>query len=370
MRLLRNLFLAGLLLVMLAAAAAFAAYAWAQQRLETPYAAHAGDVELSVEPGTAATRILERLAARGVIRDAWLARIYLVYQLGDPPLQAGEYRFEGALSTPEVLRKLIRGEVVTYPVTVIEGLTLAETADVLAAAGFGSRDALIAEMRDPARIRDLDPEAESLEGYLFPDTYRFAKSATPTVVVDGLVANFRRRFGNRFTAPGSGSEPNLAEPTSAEPIAPEPQARSLRDVVILASIVEKEVLLDDERPLVAGVYANRLRQGIALYADPTVIYAKKLDGTWNGNLQRPDLAIDSPYNTYRFPGLPPGPIASPGLASLEAARAPSDVPYLYFVSRNDGSHVFASTLDEHNRNVERWQRRYWRERWAAEKSGR
>ncbi len=366
MRLIRRLVLAGLIVTIVAAATIAGAWIWAQKRLETRFLAHQGSVELTVDAGMGATRILERLAESGVIRDTWLARLYLVHVLKDPPLQAGEYRFEGAATTAEVLDKLIRGAVVTYPATVIEGLTLEETADALDAAGFGPRDDLIAEMRKPARIRDLDPEAENLEGYLFPDTYRFARTATPAQVVDALVTNFRRRFGDRFAARG------IETPTATKPgtKAATVHAHSLRDVVILASIVEKESLLDDERPLVAGVYANRLRRGIALYADPTVIFAKKLDGTWNGNLRRADLKMDSPYNTYVYGGLPPGPIASPGAASLEAARAPADVSYLYFVSRNDGSHVFSDTLAEHNRNVDRWQRRYWRERWAAEKKRR
>jgi UPF0755 protein len=138
-------------------------------------------------------------------------------------------------------------------------------------------------------------------------------------------------------------------------------------VVTLASIVEKEARLAEERATIGGVYANRLARGIALYADPTVIYALKSQGTWDGNLRRPDLQLDSPYNTYRYPGLPPGPICSPGLASLRAAAAPAEVPYLYFVGRNDGSHVFAETLSEHNRNVDEWQRRYWRRRWAEDR---
>ena len=361
MRWLRRLIVAGLIGAVLIAGAAYGAWLWAQDRLETPYGGHQGTVEMTIEPGIGATRILERLTEKDVIRDTWLARRYLIHVLEDPPLQAGEYRFEGAMTTPQVLDKLIRGDVVTYPATVIEGLTLEETADALDAAGFGPRDALIEEMRDPSRILDLDPQATNLEGYLFPDTYRFARTATPADVVDAMVANFRRRFGASF------AERGIEQP---EKQAKTPHARTLRDVVILASIVEKESLLDEERPVVAGVYANRLRRGIALYADPTVIFAKKLDGTWDGNLRRPDLKMDSPYNTYVYGGLPPGPIASPGIASLEAARAPADVPYLYFVSRNDGTHVFARTLKEHNQNVDRWQRRYWRERWAAEKKRR
>jgi len=232
----------------------------------------------------------------------------------------------------------------------VEGLDLEQTASALADAGFGRLETLLREMSSPERIADLDPAATDLEGYLFPDTYRFARGTGEEEIVDTLVATFRRRL-------------------DAVPLqAPGGIASDLRSLVTLASIVEKEAARDDERATIAGVYARRLRIGMPLQADPTVIFALKQAGSWNGNLRRPDLQLDSPYNTYRYPGLPPGPICSPGAASLEAAAAPADVPYLYFVSRNDGSHVFASSLAEHNRNVEEWQRRYWRERWARERA--
>ena len=247
---------------------------------------------------------------------------------------------------------LIRGEVLTHEVTIVEGLTLWETADLLAKAGFGDRDAFVAAMSSPALIADLDPEARSLEGYLFPSTYRFSSGTGEKAIVETLVRTFRDTFRQSV-------EP-LVTQSGAE-------APTVHQVTTLASIVEKEARIDAERPVIAGVYTNRLRSGIALYADPTVIYALRLAGRWDGNIRRGDLKIDSPYNTYLYPGLPPGPIASPGRSSLEAAAAPAEVPYLYFVSRNDGTHVFASTLAEHNRNVELWQRRYWRKKWAEEK---
>ncbi|MEE8137871.1 MAG: endolytic transglycosylase MltG, partial [Thermoanaerobaculia bacterium] len=275
----------------------------------------------------------------------------LVYRLKDPPLKAGEYRFSGPAATPEVLERLIRGEVVTHAVTLVEGWTLEETARHLADQGFGDYDALLWEMSSPAEIADLDAEAPDLEGYLFPDTYSFARGTPEREIVTALVANFRRRYEGEI-----------------RPLLGPDDGRSVRQIVTLASVVEKEAQLDEERPLIAGVYANRLERGIALYADPTVIYALKKLGRWDGNLRRPDLEIDSPYNTYRYPGLPPGPIASPGLASLKAAAQPADVSYLFFVSRNDGSHVFAATLAEHNRNVYKWQKVYWRQRWAEKKS--
>jgi UPF0755 protein len=283
-----------------------------------------------------------RLEEAGVIRSAGVARLYLLYQLDDPRLLAGEYRFDRPASTAHVLDRIIRGDVVTHPVTVIEGLTLDEIAAAIAAAGLGDRERLRAAMTDPGPIRDLDAAANDLEGYLFPDTYAFPRGTSEIEIVAAMVATFRRAI--------------------APVVGPTPPAGEVRRLVTLASIVEKETGLDSERPLIAGVFANRLRLGIPLGADPTVIYALKRAGTWDGNVRRADLAMDSPYNTYRVAGLPPGPICSPGLASLQAASAPAQTESLYFVSRNDGSHVFAATLAEHNRNVERWQKAFWRAR--------
>jgi UPF0755 protein len=327
-------------LAALAAAAAGLA-AWAERELERPLGSD--NVELVVERGAPLAAILDQLSAAEVIGDPLLARLYLDYRRPEDVLQAGEYRFEQPMSTVEALDLVIRGEVVTYPVTVIEGLTLRETAEHLASEGFGELDAFLGAMSSTGLIADLDPEAESLEGYLFPDTYAFPAGVEELEIVDAMVRNFRRRVEDHLdAAAGHGLDP--------------------RDLVTLASIVEKEAGAIEERPLVAAVFHNRLDRGIGLYADPTIIYALKLAGTWDGNLRRRDLELDSPYNTYVHPGLPPGPICSPGEHSLRAAAEPADVPYLYFVSRNDGTHVFAETLAEHNRNVARWQVRYWRER--------
>ncbi len=326
------------------AAAAAAGLAWARAELHAPVRFPAA-VELEVAPGESARAVLERLERAGVIRSALLARLYLGHVLEDPPIHAGEYRFEPPLATVEVLDRLIRGEIVTHPVTIVEGLTYLETAAALAHAGFGDRERLLAQFSDPARVRDLDPDAATLEGYLFPDTYRFPRGVSEAAIADALVANFRARY-RREVAPLLDGEPTP----------------NVRELVILASLVEKEARLDSERPLVAAVYANRLRRGMGLYADPTLIYGLKLEGRWDGDLRRRDLESDSPWNTYRIPGLPPGPICSPGAASLRAAARPADTPFLYFVSRNDGTHAFAKTLAEHNRNVEIWQRRYFRER--------
>jgi len=320
---------------------------WARHDLTRPRP-FAAPVELVVARGESARPVLERLAARGVIGSPLVARLYLTRVLGGAPIRAGEYRFEPPTTTLAVLDRLLRGEVTTWPVTVIEGLTLDETAAALAAAGFGDPARLRAEFARAERVADLDPGAASLEGYLFPDTYRFPRGVDESAIADALVANFRARWQREVS-----------------PLVAPGDERTLRELVILASLVEKEARLDAERPLIAGVYANRLRRGIGLYADPTLIYGLKLEGRWDGDLRRRDLEADSPWNTYRRPGLPPGPICSPGAASLAAAARPAEVPYLYFVSRNDGSHVFAETLAEHNRNVEIWQRRYFRERRAG-----
>lgn len=340
------------LLILLMVPAAFAGWSW--WKLQRPFKGYPdADRQVSIAPGTSVIQILQTLQKEGVLADANLARFYLVYYMGDPALQAGDYNFRGPLSTPNVLEKLVRGQVVTDSVTLIEGLTLEEIADRLEQAGLGRREVFLDLMRSPELIADLDPEAPDLEGYLFPETYSFARHSDEQTVVATLVKTFRQRYEKQV-------RPLMDRPGSGP-------SRSLRQVVTLASIVEKEARVPSERPLIAGVYANRVQRGIGLMADPTVIYALKRIGQWNGNIRRSDLRVDSPYNTYRYAGLPPGPICSPGLASLEAAADPANVPYLYFVSRNDGTHVFSSTLQEHNRNVELWQRQYWRDRRARER---
>jgi UPF0755 protein len=340
----------GILLLLLLVPAAQMAWSW--WKLQRPYQGYQGAERLvTVEPGMAASQILRTLEREGVLADAQLARTYLIYFMGDPKIQAGEYRFRGPLTTAEVLRMLVEGRTVTVSVTIIEGLTLEEIAGQLAKSRFGRREVFLDLMRSPRLIADLDPDAPDLEGYLFPETYTFASGTGEREVVETLIETFRQRFDREVRPLLAGGSPG----------------RTVRQVVTLASIVEKEARVDAERPLIAAVYRNRLDRGIGLAADPTVVYALKRLGRWNGNLRREDLRMESPYNTYRWAGLPPGPICSPGLASIVAAAQPAAVPYLYFVSRNDGTHVFAETLQEHNRNVETWQRRYWRNRRAQER---
>jgi UPF0755 protein len=328
--------------------------AWSTWSLQRPYKGYEGPERLvTVAPGSGAAQVLDKLEREGVIPNAKLARIYLTVQ-GNPKLQAGQYLFRGPLTTPQALSKVIHGQTVSRTATIIEGLTLEEIADQLSRAGFGRREVFLDLMRSPRLIADFDPDAPDLEGYLFPETYNFASGTSEKEIVETLVKTFRRRFEREV-------RPRMAQGAPG---------KTVRQVVTLASIVEKEARVPGDRPLIAAVYRNRLDRRIGLAADPTVIYALKRVGRWAGNIRKEDLRMDSPYNTYRYAGLPPGPICSPGLASLEAAAAPAAVPYLYFVSRNDGTHVFSETLAEHNRNVEIWQRKYWRDRRAREAGGR
>ena len=346
-RFLRRLAVLALLLALAVAAAGW----WGWRSLAQPYAGFRGEQRVNVEPGTSGLAILATLEREGVIRDARLARVWLLAQ-GDPSLQAGEYLFRAPLSTPDALGKVIRGDVVAHRVTVLEGLTLEETADRLvggAAAATATPSSLscATPSRSPTSTRapKTSRATSSPTATPSPPRRRRAPSSTPWSPTSGVAG--AAEVTPRLTADGG---------------------RTMREVVTLASIVEKEAKAAAERPLIAAVYANRLERGMGLFADPTVIFALKRLGRWDGNIRKADLALDSPYNTYKHAGLPPGPICSSGTGALAAAAAPADVPYLYFVSKNDGTHVFATTLDEHNRNVSTWQRRYWRDRRAAERA--
>jgi UPF0755 protein len=263
-------------------------------------------------------------------------------------LKAGEYRFDRPMTPFEVIDKIARGDVYVIHVTFPEGLTIAEMAQIFESHGLGPAASFVQATKDPSAIHALDPAATDLEGYLFPETYALPRHTDAAKLVHQMVVGFERVF------------------TPALRMAAAARNLTVRQAVTLASIVEKETARPDERPLVAAVYSTRLRVGMAMQCDPTVIYALQRAGRYNGNLRRDDLAFDSPYNTYRYPGLPPGPIASPGRGSLEAAVHPADADYLYFVSRNDGSHVFARTLDEHNQNVQKYQVQYFRDKRAQE----
>lgn len=334
-----------LLIVVVCAAVGLAGAWWASAQVHSPYRGFSGDeVFVDIPAGAGVAGIAARLAEAGVVSHPWAFRAAARVTGTERSLQAGEYRFTEAASAAAVAARLARGDVYTRTVTFREGLTIWDMAEVFAAAGLGTVEEFLREARDPARIQAIDPDARSLEGYLFPDTYHLPRAAGASDTVDRMVTGFLRAFDAGLRA---------------EAVA---RGLSVREVVTIASLVEKETAHPPERPIVSAVYQNRLRIGMGLQCDPTVIYALRLAGRWDGNLTRDNMRIDSPYNTYRYAGLPPGPIAAPGRASLEAALRPSDDDYLYFVSRNDGTHVFARTYAEHSRNVQEWQVRYFRNR--------
>jgi len=322
---------------------------WVYLRFRQPYRAYQGAEQfVEIPPGAGSRAIGDRLIEAGVVRNGLTFRVGLWTSGQGRRLKAGEYRFDRPMTPIEVIDKLARGDVYVVNVTFPEGLTVAEVGRIFEMHGLGSSSALVEQARDPSPILALDPAAPDLEGYLFPETYPLPRHADASKLVKLMTARFEHVFS-----------PELRQAAQARGL-------TVHQAVTLASIVEKETGRPEERPLVAAVYENRLRIGMALQCDPTVIFALERAGKYTGNLRHDDLAFDSPYNTYRHAGLPPGPIASPGRASLEAALHPAAVDFLYFVSRHDGSHEFARTLDEHNRNVQRWQVQYFRDERAVE----
>jgi len=339
-----------LLLLAGAAAGYFASSLWSQ--IHEPFKGYDGTEQfVTIPAGAGASDIRQRLIDARVVRDDTTWRAALRYTGNARALKAGEYRFDRPMSAIEVIDKVARGDIYTRRITFPEGLTVAEMARVYEDREFGTAKDFLAAARNAALIKELDPQADDLEGYLFPETYALPRG-TPA---DRLIAMMVDRFKASYPA-------DLQEKARA-------QGLTTRQVVTLASLVEKETGKAEERPVVAAVYRNRMRIGMGMQADPTVVYALQKAGRYDGNIRREDLSFDSPYNTYRYPGLPPGPIAAPGRASLEATLSPADVPYLYFVSRNDGSHVFATTLAEHNANVREFQILYFRRQREAAAAG-
>jgi UPF0755 protein len=324
----RSIVFAGLLFGLLGGAAY-----WAWYDLHTPAPLTAGGALVSVAPGEPFGAITARLQAAGVVRHGWLLRWWARWEGLDRLVRSGDYRFDQPLSPVEVLALLRSPTAALHRVTIPEGSTLTQIAGLLAAAGFGGVDQFFCLADDPAFLLKLDVPASGLEGYLFPDTYAFAWHTPPDQILRTMVERFREQMA---------------------PL----QARRLdagmreEDLVILASLIEKESGTPGDRALVSAVFRNRLRLGMPLQSDPTTVYGRAAPAAPT----HADLTMESPYNTYLHPGLPPGPICNPGLGALEAALAPADVPYLYFVSRKDGTHAFSRTVEEHNRAVARFQR--------------
>ena len=340
-----------ILLVILGVVAGGGAW-WAYTRVQAPYRG-AADAETFVDipAGTGSIGIGARLVSAGVVQDAWTFRVAVLLSGRARELKAGEYRFDAPITALEVVDTIARGDVDTRMLTFREGLTMAEMAVVYEQRGFGVAADFITAGRNASLINDLDPTARDLEGYLFPETYALPRHTPAAQLVAQMVAGFKKAF-----------DEGLRSAAAADGL-------TVRQAVTVASLVEKETASGDERPLVAAVYRNRMRSRMGMQADPTVIYALQKAGKYDGNLSKADLQFDSPYNTYRYAGLPPGPIAAPGRASLVAVVNPAAVDYLYFVSRNDGTHVFATTLAEHNKNVFTWQVEYFRNLRRAQGSG-
>jgi UPF0755 protein len=313
-------------------------------RVDQPFRGYSEEAQFVDVPQGAGTRVIgDRLVAAGVVRDRLTYRAALWLSGSARHLKAGEYRFDRPMSARDVLAKIARGDVDLISITFPEGLTIADMAHLYESHGFGPAADFKAAAKDTSAIRALDPAATDLEGYLFPETYALPRHAHAQELVRAMSDRFQKVL-----------TPDLRGQAAARGL-------TVRQLVTLASIVEKETARPEERPIVAAVYSNRIRLGMGLQCDPTVIYALQKAGRYDGNIRRDDLMFDSPYNTYRYAGLPPGPIAAPGKGSLEAAANPADNDFLYFVSRNDGTHEFARTLSEHNRNVQKYQIQYFRD---------
>lgn len=297
------------------------------------------EVTVRIPKGTGVRQIGNLLAEQGVLRRDIRYLVYLRLTGLGPKLQAGEYRFTPGMSVHQALHKMATGDILQHFVTIAEGLHLEQIAAVFAQDGWADSGRFVALARDPDFIRSLGLDVPSLEGYLFPDTYAMVWDVREEELIRQMVQRFQQVWET------------LAEMGTA---AGNTAALNRHQVLTLASIVEKETGQARERPLIARVFLNRLEQGMPLQSDPTVIYG--LGTGFTGNLRRADLQNPTPYNTYTIPALPPGPICSPGRAALEAVLQPATSKALYFVSRNDGSHVFSNTLAEHNRAVRVYQK--------------
>jgi peptidoglycan lytic transglycosylase G len=330
--------LAALILLVLVAAAAAAGYVW--YSIEKPYGTISTDgVYLDIPHGASRRAVAHILEKAGVIRNSFAFELY-ARRHPKRTLEAGEYLFDHPLSGKEVFWKLANGQVYEQPFTVREGETIFDIARDLEAAKYMPAEDFLQAAQDPSQIKDLFPDARSLEGFLFPATYNLPKHAPAEELTGMMVRKFREALANVV--------PN-EDPATDPPAA-------IGSVVILASLVERETPKPDERPLVAGVFTNRLTKHIPLQCDPTVIYALQIDDEYKGTLTLRDLRIRSPYNTYLNRGLPPGPIGNPGEVALRAALHPAETTYLYFVANTQGGHFFASTLAEHNENVAKYHR--------------
>jgi len=317
--------------------AALGAAGWLAWALLMPVAP-SGQTVVLLRPGYSTRHIAAELKAAGVIRSQRAFILWHYYHRGRT-LKAGEYLFDKPANIIDIQKRLRRGDVYFHTVVVPEGYTIFDVARAVEAAGLGSADDFLKVARsETSLVADIDPQAHSLEGYLFPETYQFSRMMSMQEMAAAMIRQFRLVAGQ------------IGLTSSASPDAATP-GYSVHEVVTMASIVERETAVPEERPMVASVYYNRLEKRIALDADPSIIYAEQLAGTYQGALHHADMQFTSAYNTYRHAGLPPGPIANPGRSALEAAMHPAHSDYYYFVADAQGHHRFAHTMEEHNKNV-------------------
>ena len=297
-----------------------------------------------IVPHGASSRSAARmLETNGVVRSAIAFEIY-ARRHPRRSLEAGEYFFDHAVSSRDVFWKLAKGDVYQIPFTVREGETIYDIAHDLEAGHFLAADDFVRAASDPVLVRDIDPHASTLEGFLFPATYQLPRHPVAVELTAAMVKKFKEQWARISPPMAAGDKTRL------------PSGYPISSIVTLASLVERETPKKEERPLVAGVFENRLRKDMMLQCDPTVIYALEQEGRYNGTLTGADLHVHSPYNTYEHTGLPPGPIGNPGEASLRAALQPAETDFLYFVANTQGGHFFSATLAEHNRNVTKYRR--------------
>ncbi|MSV34156.1 MAG: endolytic transglycosylase MltG [Bryobacterales bacterium] len=309
--------------------------AWA---LLTPFQGFPADTFVEIPRGTGTAGIAQELARQGVIRYPWQFWLARLTRPG-AKLQAGEYRFSKAANAREVFGRIARGDIYFFEFTVPEGSNIFDIAKSLEAQAVMKQDDFLRAAEDPALIRDLAPRSKTLEGFLFPSTYRLTHTTTAADLCKMMTSEFRRQWAKLSAGQGAGQSAG-------------PGAADLRRTVTLASLVEKETAAPEERPLIASVFVNRLHINMKLDCDPTTIYAALLDNRYRGVIHQSDLVNTNPYNTYRNAGLPPGPIANPGARALAAALHPAETKYLYFVAKPaGGAHQFSASIAEHEKAV-------------------
>lgn len=331
---LKRLFIAGCIVVFIAGVAAAVVYYDMDRYAKTAAARKAAPVYIKIDQGDGFHHISDELNHLGIIRHPLKFKLLAMSRGSDKKIQAGEYRLSASMIPIEILDTFVDGKVVQVKFTVPEGFTLAQIADLFERKGFGKAGPFIQKASDSEYVHKKGIAADTLEGYLFPDTYYFPKTADADLIIDTMLEEFKAVITPEFLS-------------RAEAL-----GFTLHEVVTLASIVEKETGVASERPVIASVFHNRLKLNMRLESDPTVIYGIK---DFDGNITKRHLLTPTPYNTYRINGLPPGPIANPGRKALEAVLYPDDTSYLFFVSKNDNTHEFSTNINDHNRAVRKYQ---------------